>query len=321
MFELDSAYLFYALTAASVILFAESIYVAAFSGGSYRKLVNRRLRLQDSDSDRETVLVKLRRDRGLTGGGAYVLPFEWFNRLVLQSGLTFGIGKLLGCLGLCALVVFGVAVCFSDNYLRNGAIALFAPPLLAYVVLRFLRARRHRQFGAQLPDALDVIVRSLRSGHPVPVALSMVGKQMPDPIGTEFGIITDEITYGANLETAMRNLYFRVGQEDLPLFVTAVSIQTSTGGNLSEILSNLSAVIRQRFKMRRKVKALAAEGRFSATFLSLVPIILFFLLRTVTPDFYASVWDKDVTKYGLAAAGAWMMIGNFFMYRLVNFRI
>ena len=98
---------------------------------------------------------------------------------------------------------------------------------------------------------------------------------MPDPIGTEFGIAADEITYGADVETAMRNLYFRVGQEDLPLFVTAVAIQGSTGGNLSEILSNLSGVIRQRFKMRRKIRALAAEGRFSALFLSALPVAVF----------------------------------------------
>ena len=83
---------------------------------------------------------------------------------------------------------------------------------------------------------------------------------MADPVGSEFGIVTDEITYGADLESALRNLYFRVGTDDLPLFVTAVAIQTSTGGNLGEILENLSSVIRQRFKMRRKIKALAAEG-------------------------------------------------------------
>ena len=140
--------------------------------------------------------------------------------------------------------------------------------LLPFVALRFMRSRRHSRFGAQFPDALDVIVRSLRAGHPVPVAIAMVAREMPDPVGTEFGIVSDEITYGADLETAMRNLYFRVGQEDMPLFVTAVAIQTSTGGKLSEILENLSGVIRLRFKMRRKVRALAAEGRFSAMLLS-----------------------------------------------------
>ena len=141
------------------------------------------------------------------------------------------------------------------------------------------------------------------------------------PVGTEFGIVSDEITYGSDLETAMRDLYFRVGSEDLPLFVTAVAIQSSTGGNLGEILENLSGVIRDRFKMRRKIKALAAEGRASAIILSSLPIGIFAAIQFVTPEFYASVWHEGLTKIGLAVAGAWMAVGNFIMYRLVNFRI
>ena len=99
----------------------------------------------------------------------------------------------------------------------------------------------------------------------------------------------------------MRNLYFRVGQDDLPLFVTAVAIQGSTGGNLGEILENLSAVIRQRFKMRRKVRALAAEGRASALILSSLPIAMFVVIQFMVPDFYASVWHQDLTKIGAGA--------------------
>jgi tight adherence protein B len=149
----------------------------------------------------------------------------------------------------------------------------------------------------------------------------MVAREMPDPIGSEFGIVVDEITYGADLETALRNLFFRIGQDDLPLFVTAVAIQGSTGGNLGEILENLSGVIRQRFKMRGKIRALAAEGRASALILSSLPIAMFIIIRVVAPDFYASVWDEAITKQALAMAVGWMGIGNFAMYRLVNFRI
>jgi tight adherence protein B len=189
------------------------------------------------------------------------------------------------------------------------------------MLLRILRGRRQKAFGAQFPDALDMIVRSLRAGHPTPIAITMVAREMKDPIGSEFGIVADEITYGADLETALRNLYFRIGQDDLPLFVTAVAIQGSTGGNLGEILQNLSAVIRQRFKMRRKIRALAAEGRASALILSSLPIMIFLVIQVVAPDFYAGVWNEDLTKKALLVAGTWMGIGNFIMYRLVNFRI
>ena len=119
----------------------------------------------------------------------------------------------------------------------------------------------------------------------------------------------------------MRNLHFRVGQDDLPLFVTAVAIQGSTGGNLGEILENLSAVIRQRFKMRRKVKALASEARASAMILSALPIAVFAVIQVVSPDFYASVWQFDITHYALAAPRAWMLTGNLIMYKMVNFKI
>ena len=166
-----------------------------------------------------------------------------------------------------------------------------------------------------------MIVRSLRAGHPVPIALTMVAREMKDPIGSEFGIVVDEITYGADLETALRNLYFRIGQDDLPLFVTAVAIQGSTGGNLGEILANLSGVIRERFKMRRKIRALASEGRASALILSSLPIMVFLVIQVVAPDFYAQIWQEDITKKALAAAATWMGLGNFIMYRLVNFRI
>jgi tight adherence protein B len=200
-----------------------------------------------------------------------------------------------------------------------GAAALTV--ILTFALLLIMRRRRHKKFGEQFPDALDMIVRSLRAGHPVPIAISMVARETADPVGTEFGLASDEITYGTDLETAMRNLYFRVGQQDLPLFVTAVAIQSSTGGRLSEILESLSGVIRTRFKLRRKIKALAAEGRFSAIFLSGVPLALFGVLNTLVPDFYTSVWHVEFTRFGLMAAGGWMLVGNFIMYRLVNFKI
>ena len=197
----------------------------------------------------------------------------------------------------------------------------FAVLVLPFMVLRYLRKRRQKKFSAQFPDAIDIIVRSLRAGHPVPIAINMVARELPDPIGSEFGTVTDEITYGADLESAMRTLYFRVGTDDLPLFVTAVAIQGSTGGNLGEILENLSSVIRQRFKMRRKIRALAAEGRASALILSSLPIGMFVVINFLVPNFYASVWHEDMTKIALVLAGCWMGIGNFIMYRLVNFRI
>jgi tight adherence protein B len=320
-FNFDPVYLVYLLVAASAGLFVEGIYLLFFSGGSYRKNVNRRLKLLKNQPDRENILVQLRRERGLSKSGGYAMGVESLNRLVIQSGLTMGINKLLSIFALVGIAAFGFGMVWRGNMLEALGLGLFGGVALPYLFLRILRGRRQKAFGAQFPDALDMIVRSLRAGHPTPIALTMVAREMRDPIGSEFGIVVDEITYGADLETALRNLYFRIGQDDLPLFVTAVAIQGSTGGNLGEILENLSGVIRQRFKMRRKIRALAAEGRASAIILSSLPIAMFLIIQVVAPDFYASVWDIPMTKHALAVAGVWMGIGNFIMYRMVNFKI
>ncbi|WP_137042493.1 type II secretion system F family protein [Pseudolabrys sp. FHR47] len=321
MFDLNPVYLFYVMIGLSAAMFAEGIYLVFYNAGSYRKNINRRLKVVEANADRESVLVQLRRERGLTSAGDYRFNFFDLNRLLLQSGLSIGLGKLVLFIGLGAIGAFAGVLVLERNVGYAALAALFAIFVLPILVLKFLRARRQKMFGAQFADGLDIIVRSLRAGHPVPVAISMVAREMPDPIGSEFGIVGDEITYGADLETAMRNLYFRVGTDDLPLFVTAVAIQTSTGGNLGEILENLSGVIRQRFKMRRKVKALAAEGRASALILSSLPVLMFFVIQLMVPDFYASVWHQPMTKIGLAAAGFWMGVGNLIMFRMVNFRI
>jgi tight adherence protein B len=321
MFDFNPIYLVYLLIGISAAIFAEGAYLLVDGKASYRKNINRRLKVMDIKADRESVLVQLRRERGLTSGGDYRLPLINLNQLLLQSGLTIGFGRLV------LFIVIGMAAAFAGAMMFDGKMshaigaALFCGLVLPVLVLKYMRRRRQKKFGAQFPDAIDIIVRSLRAGHPVPIAVTMVAREMADPIGSEFGIVVDEITYGADLETAMRNLYFRVGTDDLPLFVTAVAIQGSTGGNLGEILENLSAVIRQRFKMRRKIRALAAEARASAMILSSLPIAMFAIINFVTPPFYASVWNYDMTKIALAVAAGWMGVGNVIMFRMVNFRV
>lgn len=314
-------YLVWLFVAVSAGLAFEAIYLLCFSSASYRSQINRRLRLSKDRPDRESVLVELRRERGLTSGGNYRLNFLALNRLILQSGLTIGFTRLAVVVGLGSVLAFGAVLLFRRDVVEAGMAALFCATVLPILVLRWLRSRRQSKFAGQFPDSLDIIVRSLRAGHPVPVAVNMVGREMGDPIGSEFGIVTDEITYGADLETAMRNLYARIGSDDLPLFVTAVAIQGSTGGNLGEILQNLSGVIRERFKMRRKIRSLAAEGRASAMILSALPIGMFLIILWLVPDFYGSVWNIPLTKKLVAGAVAWMIVGNLVMFRMVNFKI
>jgi len=319
--DFDPIYLIWLFVAISAGLAVEAVYLLGFSAASYRSRINRRLMLSKDRTDRESVLIDLRRERGLTGSGNYRLSLVALNRLILQSGITIGVSRLIIIVAIATVFAFVLTLLFRGSVVEASLAALFSATVLPLLVLRVLRARRQKKFAAQFPDALDMIVRSLRAGHPVPIAINMVGREMSDPIGSEFGIVSDEITYGADLESAMRNLYCRIGSEDLPLFVTAVAIQGSTGGNLGEILENLSGVIRQRFKMRRKIRALAAEGRVSAMILSALPIGLFAVIQVIAPDFYGSVWHESLTKLMLGCATCWMCVGNLIMFKMVNFRI
>lgn len=310
----------FVLTGAAVFLMVEAAYLAIAKRSSYVKKVNTRLKLLEGDSDQRDVMVQLRRDRGLTAEGRYKLALIWFNRLVLQSGIRLGIWRLV--MLMCGTGVAAALLTFVSGY--SWPLALLAALAggigLPVLYLRYLRQKRRNKFEEQLPEAVDIMVRSLRAGHPLPVAISMVARELEDPIGTEFGLTADELTYGLDLESAMHQMSARVGQDDFALVVVAISIQSKTGGNLSELLSNLSKVLRARFKMRRRIRAVSAEGRMSAMGLSVLPFLVFGALMIFAPDFYGEIWQEKAVQYGLGGAGIMMMIGNFIMYRMVKFK-
>ncbi len=312
-------YVIYAGAGLTGIMIAEAFYLLYAGRKDRRTAINRRMKLQEKKLSQEQVLIQLRKERGLEGG-ASMLSLDRFRALRTQSGMVMPLPKFL-------LITSGVAlgVCLLAVYHGLPLIALAAVlPVLCLMfpamTLRFMRKRRHKMFGMQLPEALELITRSLKAGHPVPVAISMVAREMADPIGTEFGVIADEVTYGSDLVSALHSLFERVGHEDLPLFVTAVSIQSSSGGNLREILDGLSAVIRERGKLRRKVRAISTEGRMSAYILTAVPALLMVGILVMMPQFYESVWGEPMTWYLLGGSIAWLMLGNAMMFKMSNFK-
>lgn len=320
MFESFSPiYVVYAAAALTGIMIAEGCYLLYAGRSDKRLAINRRMKLQENKISQEQVLIQLRKERGLDAGTSLFSP-DRFRALRTQSGMVMPLSKFL-------MITTGVALAMMLAALWYGlplllAILLFVmlAPLLPVLVLRTKRSRRVKRFGVQLPEALELITRGLKAGHPVPVAISMVSREMPDPIGTEFGVISDEVTYGSDLVSALNSLFDRVGQEDLPLFVTAVSIQTSSGGNLREILDGLSTTIRERGKLRRKVRAISTEGRMSAYILTAVPALLFAAIMVLMPQFYSQVWDVPKTWYLLGGSVTWLMLGNIIMFKMSNFR-
>ncbi len=281
-------------------------------------------RLTDQDGDRiksEAELLDIRRSRSLTREGDYSTPLVALNKLILQSGIRWGLSGVIFMALACAAAAYLAASFAGMNVLIRCVCAIAAGVGLPVIVLRALRDGRRRRFEEQLPEAIDTMVRGLKAGHAISVAISAVSRHMPDPVGAEFRIAAAEMAYGLDLETAMVNLHSRVGQPDLGMLSLAVAIQSKTGGNLAEILSNMARVIRSRFKLRRKARALAAEARVSAYILSGLPIVLFVIVLLVTPSFYGQIWDHPYTKPVLAAAFFWMMLGNYIMYRMARIRV
>ncbi|AZO01908.1 MULTISPECIES: type II secretion system F family protein [unclassified Mesorhizobium] len=320
MFEgFSPIYVVYAAAALTGIMIAEGLYLLYAGRSDKRTAINRRMKLAENKISQEQVLIQLRKERGIDGRSS-VFSLDRFRVLRTQSGMTTPLPKFL-------MITSGIAFALALLTIWKGLPLLFGLilflillPVLPVMAMRFMRKRRHKRFGIQLPEALELITRGLKAGHPVPVAIAMVAREMADPIGTEFGVVADEVTYGSDLVSALNNLFDRVGHEDLPLFVTAVSIQSSSGGNLREILDGLSATIRERGKLRRKVRAISTEGRMSAYILTAVPALLFTAIMVLMPQFYQDVWNEPKTWYMLSGAIFWLLLGNAIMFKMSNFR-
>lgn len=313
-------YLVLVMAAASAILAIEALYVSFAGQRAKAGTINRRLRRLADEVPAEQALQTLLRERGLTADGNFAYGAIRLNQLYTQSGITgspvaFAMAFFAGGAVLAAIMrmLFGYSLILS--VLIFSAVAL----LLPLFVLRRARKKRIAKFESQLPDALDMIVRSLRAGHPATVAVALVAREMPDPLGTEFGIVSDEITFGLSLEQAVRKLSERVGFEGLNLLSVSLSIQSKTGGNLTEILANLSKVLRERRKLRMKIRSLSAEGRISAIMISCFPLIMFGILALIAPSYYGDVWGNPLVVPVFTIFGAWALLGDYIMYRMINF--
>lgn len=309
-----------ALVFGAALLAVQGAYWLLVGSRTERKAINRRLALGERLDNQMEVLDTLRRERALIATGS--LPFlRGLNELVTQSGLRIDATRLI-----IWTLVLGAALFVAFSYaLGFGVVAVVAAAALTvigiYLFLVYVRQKRIHRFGEQLPDALDVLVRGLRAGHPFRVSLGLVAREMPDPIGTEFGLLADEIAFGLDVNTAMDNLCRRVGHEDLAFFAVSVNIQNQTGGNLAEVLGRLSILIRQRIKLRLKIRAITSEGRLSGIFLSLAPFILFLIISLLSPDYFTAVIDHPIVMPALVLGLLLIGAGNFIMYRMVNFKV
>lgn len=314
---IDTLTLFYGAVFLAGLLAVEGIYLFFFRTRRAGNLeVNRRLRMQARIADGREVLGALRKE---VRGGAGILG--QLDSLIAQAGKGFSVSRLLMVMSMVGFVMFlflTVVLPVPPLYalIFGGMIGCGMPVLY----LRMKAKQRVNKFSEQLPDALDTMARSLRAGHPFTSAMTLAASDLADPMGTELGIVVDEMTYGLDLNTALENLRKRVHLQDLDYMVVAITIQHETGGNLAEVLANLSRVIRDRFRMFQKIKALSAEGRLSAWVISILPFFVGLMIHLINPNYFGQ-YLSDPTFHKLMLAGLFgIILGAITMFKMVNFR-
>ncbi|MGB0505174.1 MAG: type II secretion system F family protein [Pikeienuella sp.] len=315
--------LLYAMIFIGVLMIIEGIYLLIFGKGHRAdSKVNRRLRMLEQGGDREEVLIQLRkeRERHEKAGG---LPFL---SIVFQKAAQANVPMsptqiiiVMLVLSAAAFVVFTLGT--SAVLPVRIAVALVLGYATTFIWLRNKAKRRLAEFEEQLPDAVDLMVRSLRIGHPFSSAVNIVAQEMQDPLGTEFGIIADESAYGMPVTESLDRLAERIEVGDLKFLAVAVNIQSQSGGNLAEVLEGLSQVIRARFKLFRKVIAITAEAKWSGWFLSIFPVIALLLVQIIAPDYYDRVADHPLFVPGTIAVFVLLFINIIFMRMMVNIKV
>jgi tight adherence protein B len=248
------------------------------------------------------------------------LQFTRHAREVLQqAGLNWTPNKLLTAMGMMMAPGFLLGVMFVGP--AGAVFGAFGFATLPYLFVRRKRTKRLATLEEQFPEALDFLARSMRAGHAFSISLEMIGEELQDPLGQEFRTLFNEQNLGAPLDVALRNFTERVPLLDCRFFTSSVLLQKQTGGNLSEILSRLAYVIRERFRLKGQVKAASAHGRLTATILTLLPIATMLALLFVAPGYLQGMADDPDGRTMIAAAVIAQVLGNFFIKKIIKIKV
>jgi tight adherence protein B len=241
--------------------------------------------------------------------------------LIVQANLEYSIGFFLLLSPLLALAGYLAGhAALKDGGFLPLLFALFLGYLpYAYVLLK--KKQRMRKFERQLPEALELVARTLRAGQAFSGGISIVAEEFDDPIGTEFERTLDEINFGVSVPEALKNLSARVDCPDLRFFVVSVVIQRESGGNLSEIIESIAHLVRERFKLMGKVRILSAEGKYSAIILCLLPFVLAFVVSLFNGDYFMPFIEDPVGKYVACAGLVMMALGIIVMRKMIRIKV
>lgn len=307
---------------ASIILGAYWMFVVRPESKAARKLRRRLTGAPRNRPGRRADLTKREKplsavkilDSALARSGHLLDPAK---RVIAVSGLSVTLGIVVLACGFVASVAFVALQILTGSIWLSAVLAPF-PGSLPYLFVLFVASKRLRKLEEQLPQAVDMIAVSLRAGHTFTTGLLMVAEEISEPLGAEFRLLYDQQTYGKPLPDVLRGLADRVPLLDMRIFVTAVLTQRETGGNLAEVLDKLSSVIRDRFRIRRQVRALSAHGRITGWTLALLPPVVAGVLLIIAPTHIKTLVNDPFGRQLLAGAISLQVVGMFAVRRIVK---
>lgn len=318
----ELTYVLYGCVFLGVLLLIEGMYyfVRDAKTGSERA-ANRRMRMQASGMKYDEILLNLRRDMGAKA--AWMIgPIARLNTLLAETGMQITTARyIVMMIAVGVFIATGLALSMDVPIFFIVPFAVILGIIIPLQFALWKKRKRIEKFAEQLPDALDIMVRSLRAGHPISAALGLVAREMPDPIGSEFGIVVDEMTYGLELGETLNRLAKRIDHPDLHFMVISVTIQHGTGGNLAEVLNNLSTIIRSRFRLYMKVAALSAEGRLSALVLAILPFAVALLMHVQNPRYYTTAAKNPKFWFIIFITFIWYLGSMFVVRKIIKIRV
>jgi len=308
----------------AVLALVEGIYLLFF-GSSVRssRKVNRRLEMLDkADGNREEVLEKLRKEMQQHMSAQKIPLYSLLADKAQKAAIAFTPKQLIMLMGGLSMVVFfALTIATESSAPLRAFLSVGIGVGAIYFWVNKKAKKRMSMIEEQLPDAVELMVRSLRVGHPFSSAIQIVSREVSDPLGSEFGIIADENAYGRDMGEALKDLAERIGLQDLRFLAVAVTIQQTSGGNLAEILAGLAGVIRARFRLFRRVKAITAEAQWSGMFLSGFPIAALIAINLMDPNYYDEVMDHPFFIPACFAVAAFLGLNLFVMRKLVDIKV
>ena len=321
--ELSAEPIIYGLIFVGVLVLVEGIYLVSFGKSiSLNSRVNRRLEMLDKGAGREQVLEQLRKEMQQHMKSRSIPLYSLLAEKAQKAAIAFTPKQLIMLMaGLAAIAFVGLSIGTETEVPIRAALSVGIGVGAVYFWVNSKAKKRMSMIEEQLPDAVELMVRSLRVGHPFSSAISIVSKEIEDPLATEFGIIADESSYGRDIGDALKEMAERLDMQDMRFLSVAVTIQQQSGGNLAEILAGLAMVIRARFRLFRKVKAITAEAQWSGKFLSAFPLLCLGAIMVQDPGYYDEVLDHPYFIPACFVVGILLTINLFVMRWLTNIKV